>query len=72
MSELKPCPFCGSGDVAFWRIHEHGEQEGFISCKTCWADGPIEDSCTKAAESWNKRCFEIASFCDPHLGTPFE
>lgn len=53
--KLQPCPFCGSEDVDFWRIHEHGEQEGYVQCRKCWAQGPLEDNWMEAEHAWNKR-----------------
>jgi Lar family restriction alleviation protein len=46
--QLKPCPFCGSGNVgnghtAVW----------WVSCYSCSADGPTADTELEAAEQWN-------------------
>lgn len=55
MSKLKPCPFCGSSKVEFWRIHEHGGLDGYVQCRDCWSQGPQEDAPKQAEELWQKR-----------------
>lgn len=45
--ELKPCPFCGSGNVD--AVGSSG------TCRNCWADGPSRDSRTSAIAAWNAR-----------------
>lgn len=55
MSDLRPCPFCGSDDL---RI-----DGGFVRCNNCECDGPYheemdesdEDSIEGIAEKWNTR-----------------
>ena len=55
MSDLKPCPFCGSDDVQVYN-------SSFVECKNCWATGPIfenpddeDDGTDEAIDSWNDR-----------------
>lgn len=43
MSELKPCPFCGSDYL--------DAGGGFVTCKTCTAQGPYDDD----GPEWNRR-----------------
>lgn len=48
MSDLKPCPFCGSSDV--------GGASGIISCYRCPAEISVQNTNTHyAAELWNNR-----------------
>lgn len=59
MTELKPCPFCGSDQVG----HATGtayEQFLFVACHECEAQGPPtayegKDCKERAAENWNRR-----------------
>ena len=57
MTELKPCPFCGSTDV---QLIEY-RSEVTITCKDCnvWVDHMF-DAMTKeqAIELWNRRVNE--------------
>ena len=59
MTELKPCPFCGSTDV---HILNHGTQgEHSITCKDCnvWVDHMFDAmSEEEAIELWNRRAKE--------------
>lgn len=52
MSELKKCPFCGSSD---WQ-----DMAGYISCESCFADGPNAED---YSEAWNKRFHPTCSTC---------
>lgn len=50
MTELKPCPFCGSKDL---QMHTCSF---YVQCKQCCADGPWNDDGEEAAiEDWNAR-----------------
>ena len=57
MTELKPCPFCGSTDVHLIE-NDCGKSEVSITCKDCnvWVDHMF-DAMTKeqAIELWNRR-----------------
>ncbi len=50
MTELKPCPFCGS--EADWRQHPDGSK--FASCQGCCATIPFFIG-QSSADKWNKR-----------------
>ncbi len=56
MSELKPCPFCGSEHLIF----DEGYIGGMINCKRCDAAGPwvqvTENIEEEAIRRWNTRC----------------
>ena len=49
MTELKPCPFCGSNDVdhTFDARTEYVDEKHFVHCRNCGADGP------SARRAWN-------------------
>lgn len=51
MSELKPCPFCGSTDV---HTSPNGENYAYVYCNTCGAEGPTNDI-GSVAMTWNRR-----------------
>ena len=39
--DLKPCPFCGSRDVAIMREGRSGQNAAYrVSCRQCKARGP--------------------------------
>ena len=46
-NKLKPCPFCGSKNVA--------DMNGWVQCLNCNASGPDNYDHLKAVEAWNKR-----------------
>ena len=48
--ELKPCPFCGSYDLAV----EYDPIVWYVSCDGCCALGPQGITHDEAVESWNK------------------
>lgn len=50
MSELKPCPFCGSLNV-----HAIYAPDCWVKCLDCGAGGPERNSIETAAEAWNGR-----------------
>lgn len=51
MSELKPCPFCGSDDL---RYMFYGGST-VIHCAGCGIDGPVGADDDEAVEKWNCR-----------------
>lgn len=54
MSELKPCPFCGS--KPFRTPRSNGDSLGFgIICANCGCESPKGITDKKAREWWNKR-----------------
>ena len=57
MSDLKPCPLCGSEDIT---IESFGEQRITACCSTCECNtGYMRDN-LEAIESWNTRPIEDA------------
>jgi Lar family restriction alleviation protein len=56
MSELKPCPFCGSADVVMTE-NDLGWPVG--QCDDCGAAGPcIRANKNKARSEWNRRALQ--------------
>lgn len=56
MTELKPCPFCGSTDV--YILHHGTKGEHSITCKDCnvWVDHMFDGmSKEEAIVLWNRR-----------------
>ena len=50
--EIKPCPFCGQAEPKL------SEDESYVKCPTCHADGPIlssVESHAQAIAAWNRR-----------------
>ena len=54
MGELKPCPFCGGKDDKCLVITSNGEENYWVMCNDCGAEGPTANE-HKAIEVWNKR-----------------
>jgi Lar family restriction alleviation protein len=52
---LLPCPFCGNHDQQWMRILINDENEKFVRCCKCNADGPIHKFKTLAVRAWNQR-----------------
>ena len=54
MSELKPCPFCGSTRLSF---NHCGLEKGvvFVMCDMCCTFGPHGVNDEDAAKKWNRR-----------------
>lgn len=57
MSELKPCPFCGSKDL---RISHVGRDWNSVICRDCGGEGPEELGREDAISSWNRRAGDEA------------
>lgn len=56
MSELKPCPFCGSVKVTVASAkHELGRLLFFGMCMGCGSKGPCGLTEMDAASEWNRR-----------------
>ena len=57
MSELKPCPFCGSDDVGIaYRMPEFGEQvKYFVVCNKCGSRTANFRSTRTAVNVWEAR-----------------
>lgn len=57
MSELKPCPACGSDNVECLvctiNADENQDVHFHIACEACYTSGPIADNGKIAADKWN-------------------
>ena len=51
MTELKPCPFCGSKNVDVTKI---GPEDWWLQCRGCGATGPIGESEEETIKLWNR------------------
>ena len=61
MTELKPCPFCGSNDVHLLNAACPEGDQWSVTCKDCnvWVDHMFDAmSKEEAIELWNKRVKE--------------
>lgn len=58
MSELKPCPFCGSNDIEVKQYYNDGWY-WFVTCKNCKAE-KIHQFKGVAIQEWNNRIAEDA------------
>ena len=61
MTELKPCPFCGSHDVEYYETGDYGFPFNYVCCRDCPAS-VRESSEQDAITAWNTRTD------DKHLG----
>ena len=58
MSEkLKPCPFCGSNDIAF--DFGLGRGVAYAYCCNCGAETITRASASEAANDWNRRAIDV-------------
>lgn len=58
MYDLKPCPFCGSRNVAVYEM-EYGNYLNvfkYVLCRTCECRSPYRRNAGAAIEAWNRRC----------------
>ena len=54
MTELKPCPFCGSHDVEYYETGDYGFPFNYVCCRDCPAS--VRESSEQAAiTAWNTR-----------------
>jgi Lar family restriction alleviation protein len=53
MTELKPCPFCGSDSVHEQRV-PFGNGNRHVICRHCFASGPPCREAADAVEGWNR------------------
>ena len=56
MSDLKPCPFCGSRYINMNYIREDDVLEGaYVECANCGVSTRIYDDPDEVVEFWNRR-----------------
>ncbi len=56
MSDLRPCPFCGSRYINMNYIREDGILEGaYVECANCGVSTRIYDDPDEVVEFWNRR-----------------
>lgn len=62
MSELKPCPFCGSTNWSLW----YDGAYYCVACVDCEAQGSKGKTRDEAVEAWNKReeYLDFDEWCD--------
>ncbi len=53
MAELKPCPFCGSYDIAVETIEQ--TKEVYFQCNVCLIEQQLYKDFKSALEHWNRR-----------------
>ena len=61
MAELKPCPFCGSGDIGLWESHSRfttWNNVHFVQCNACGATSDAFPSIEEAIKAWNRRTYD--------------
>ena len=56
MTELKPCPFCGSEDVhtAFYHFDDTGSK-AVVECRNCYCSSGHYNDLQNAVKQWNTR-----------------
>lgn len=52
MTELKPCPFCGSKHIRFKRGSNAGV---WLQCENCFTEINLYRTEEEAIEAWNRR-----------------
>lgn len=52
--ELKPCPFCGSSEIALQQEYGHLPMF-FVGCDNCGASASYTETEEEAIEAWNER-----------------
>lgn len=64
LKELKPCPFCGGGDLYFVKLNTYYDETVAVFCNTCKMtaypedneeEGDDEKCYARIVEAWNKR-----------------
>lgn len=53
MTELKPCPFCGSQAKIM-----HGPGDSWVECMGCHCMSEMHTMESRAVEDWNRRVME--------------
>ncbi len=54
MTELAPCPKCGSVRLVFEATRNVSDEPMFVKCKECKYKGPRGIFIAQAAEKWNR------------------
>ena len=60
MTELKPCPFCGSDEVGCWAHYgkfPNGKTPHNVLCDDCGSTTDMYPSAEEAIEAWNRRAY---------------
>jgi Lar family restriction alleviation protein len=57
LDRAKPCPFCGSTNLAFTSFDKR-IKFFFLVCRKCFAIAPMTISRKKAVEKWNRRVID--------------
>lgn len=58
MTELKPCPFCGSKKIRIWTCNETISDSAWCQCESCLVSTSEEDTDEEAIEAWNRRAID--------------
>ena len=73
MSDLKPCPFCGSDHLIY--NSASGIKTGrFVRCADCGTSGPTEEDDARAKAAWNEapRRNEVVELPEDADGVPIQ
>lgn len=62
MTDLNPCPFCGSANVKTHEYH-NPDEDAFCQCHDCSSCGPSARTAKGAAEAWNKAARPVQRGC---------
>lgn len=54
MSDIKPCPFCGSSRTSVGPFHDNRKIKA-VFCGHCSSSGPISTKTKEAVAKWNSR-----------------
>ena len=55
MSDLKPCPFCGSEAKLMYYYPIGGRRQTVVNCTSCRCNSGRWGRSDKAIEAWNRR-----------------
>jgi Lar family restriction alleviation protein len=62
MTQLNPCPFCGSRNIVIHKPDYYSEDDWYVECDYCKATVHDIDE-EEAARLWNRRCTVECSTC---------